>query len=558
MARHSQPPPPPPAEFDEPYDDQDWVAQALSGRDDLDFNAWVNRQIRTTPWWAVSLALHLLILAIAMAFKGSPALQAEEQPIFVNIKPPQVEKINIERPKDIIQNDKLLKDPNVVEDPVVKNAEVAEHNETADNEEFNQAKGESEDFISDKPLKGQGVYDAIGVGGGGGGKFGGRLGGKRNRVARGGGGDRTEGAVLAGLRWLARHQGDDGSWDAVNYSAQCKKTICEGKGYAEYNAGLTGLCLLAFLGAGYTHQSKETYSDPVTGKEMNFGRTVKEGLRWLIKNQDAEGCFGSRSVAKMMYNHTVGALAMAEAYGLTSSPLFKEPAQKGIDFLIAAKNPYKAWRYSPKCGDNDSSVTGWAVMALKSAEISGLSISRSAMEESKAFIDEITDKNYGKCGYRTAEDAGKRVIVEGKNDTYANHEALTAVGMVVRAFVDHDIQDPMLKLGARVLVGDLPVWDKVKKTNDYYYWYYGTLALFQYDGPDSGNKGDLWKLWNKAMVEAVVKNQDDSSAGCGHGSWSSDDRWGFEGGRVCSTALLTLTLEVYYRFDNAFGIGKRK
>ena len=32
------------------------------------------------------------------------------------------------------------------------------------------------------------------------------------------------------------------------------------------------------------------------------------------------------------------------------------------------------------------------------------------------------------------------------------------------------------------------------------------------------------------------------------GSWDTDDLWGGYGGRVYTTALATLTLEVYYRF----------
>ena len=36
------------------------------------------------------------------------------------------------------------------------------------------------------------------------------------------------------------------------------------------------------------------------------------------------------------------------------------------------------------------------------------------------------------------------------------------------------------------------------------------------------------------------------------------DRWGFAGGRVYATAINVLTLEVYYRYENVFGAGKRK
>lgn len=314
---------------------------------------------------------------------------------------------------------------------------------------------------------------------------------------------------------------------------------------------MTALSLLAFLGAGYTHLTKETYIDPHTNKKMCWGEVVKNGIKWLITSQDAEGCFGGRHGGKYMYNHSIAALAMAEAYGLTNASIFKEPAQKGIDFLLAAQNPYKAWRYSKLCNENDTSVTGWCVMALKSAEISGLQVGRVGFDGAKAFIMECTDEAYYKVGY-TAKGTGK-VVVPGKNEDWDGHEALTAVGMLCRTFIDHNKSDPALEGGAKLLVADLPQYSG--KKIDYYYWYYGSLALFQYDGPD----GKYWKGWNEAMKNAIVPTQKTKKDGCQDGSWDVDvDRWGFEGGRVYTTAINVLTLEVYYRYENAFGGSKRK
>jgi hypothetical protein len=100
-------------------------------------------------------------------------------------------------------------------------------------------------------------------------------------------------------------------------------------------------------------------------------------------------------------------------------------------------------------------------------------------------------------------------------------------------------------------VQDLPQWKPNKI--DFYYWYYASLALFQYDGPD----GPYWKKWNEPMKNALVPNQRSKKDGCPDGSWDPEtERWGFEGGRVYATAINALTLEVYYRYP-VFG-GTRK
>jgi len=67
-------------------------------------------------------------------------------------------------------------------------------------------------------------------------------------------------AVLEGLIWLARHQNPDGSWSPKQFSACCSgEQGCKGPGEEEFKVGLTGLSLLAFLGAGYSQLSCNVY-----------------------------------------------------------------------------------------------------------------------------------------------------------------------------------------------------------------------------------------------------------------------------------------------------------
>ena len=80
-----------------------------------------------------------------------------------------------------------------------------------------------------------------------------------------------------------------------------------------------------------------------------------------------------------------------------------------------------------------------------------------------------------------------------------------------------------------------------------YYWYYATLALFQVGGP-------AWKAWDGAMKPAIVNTQRRDGDYCGYkGSWDPIDPWGGDGGRVYSTAVNAMCLEVYYRYGRVFG-----
>jgi hypothetical protein len=130
---------------------------------------------------------------------------------------------------------------------------------------------------------------------------------------------------------------------------------------------------------------------------------------------------------------------------------------------------------------------------------------------------------------------------------------MTAVGMLCRIFIDKKQSDPVLPKSAKILTDDLPRYDPKasRPTVDYYYWYYASLALFQYDGPD----GQHWKKWNSAMLAALCPTQHTQSDGCQEGSWETvaTDRWGYAGGRVYATAINVLTLEVYYRYKSVFG-----
>jgi hypothetical protein len=519
--------------------------------------------VHKTPWWFISVFIHAIAFTIcALIVVIAKPIEDTEIVTVQAPKPPPPEP-EIEKPKDLEQTEKTVDIKAEVDDPIFKKAEESDRTESDNNEDFRENKGDSPNEVSDKPYKGPGLNDSIGSGGGGGGRYGHRLGGKANLVKKAGGSNVTEEAVKNALKWLARHQSADGSWAMKKYLDQCGRVgkyqgKCDPDGIHasvdvvthNFDVGNTSLALLAFLGAGHTHTSKETYDG------INFGDVVRNGLQYLLRVQDGDGCVGSKDVEQFMYNHTIAALALSEAYGLTGSNKFKDKAQKAIDYIIASQNPGKAWRYIYQAGENDTSVTGWAVMALKSADLSGLSFDKNvAYDGARAWLESVAYKAEGsgtggttrwKAGYQAPIDAD--VAIPGINDTFnSKHPSMTAIAVMSRIFMDKKRNEPKVAGGAAVLLEDLPKWDK--NEIDFYYWYYASLALYQFDGPD----GSHWKKWNKEMIDALVKNQNKEAEQDKAGSWEPVCRWSCKGGRVYGTAINALTLEVYYRYASVFG-----
>ncbi len=504
---------------------------------------FTDRLISRTPWWAISIGLHA-VLALVMVYVVALGSSADdEEAVVVHVAKKLRPLDEFDPPKDLPPTNKILDLKKTSEETVFRKTNEDRKVETRDEDFREMARGDDTSLVDKNPFKSRNPNSSIGLQGGGGGKFGTRIGGLNDRSRDGGGGPDTQGAVREALKWLARHQGSKGSWSVQGYSDRCGSVAkypgrcIPNPGYGDYEVGVTGLALLAFLGAGYSHHSRDLWDG------IRVGDVVRRGLEWLISQQDTDGCVGSREVHRHLYNHLIAALALCEAYGLTGSLLTRDAAQKSLDFTIAAQNPDRGWRYVSRQGENDTSVTGWGAMVLKSAEISGLSVPRTAYDGIRTWLDLVTSSDYYRVGY-DRRDTG--TVYDEHNKRFNGHEALTAIGMMARIFMDRNRGDARLAGGAQLLLRDLPKWDG--NDIDFYYWYNGSLAMFQFDGPS----GTGWLRWNGAMKEAVVHHQN-VNAGCKTGSWEPIDRWSCEGGRVYSTALNCLTLEVYYRYANVFG-----
>ncbi|MCU0726090.1 MAG: VWA domain-containing protein [Planctomycetes bacterium] len=418
------------------------------------------------------------------------------------------------------------------EGAVARDAMPGDHAETDGDLPFAESLG-GDDLASDAPFEGPSTGAAIGVGGGSGGAFGGR-GGHRNLRA-GGGSAKTESAIDLGLEWLSTHQDEDGKWDADAFMEHdVVEPASDGPGEASGDTGATGVALLAFLGAAETH------------KHGRYKKTVREGLRYLKTIQDPEGCFGPRDEARFPEGHAMAALAMCEAYALTASPLFKESAQRGVDFILKLRAPDLAWGRGTKPEGCDTEVSTWMLAALRSAKLAGLRVDEAAFAGMRAWLARVTDPDTGRAG--TAGRGADRTLPPELAAKYptARSEAPTAMALIARIFSGEDPQkSEAIAKGTALLMKALPSWDEAAGTVDVDALYFGTLAVFQVGG-------DAWKVWNEALRGQVLDRQRSEPA-ASRGSFDPVPPWGHTRGRVYSTALLTMCFEVYYRYARVFG-----
>ncbi|MBI3855017.1 MAG: terpene cyclase/mutase family protein [Planctomycetes bacterium] len=283
--------------------------------------------------------------------------------------------------------------------------------------------------------------------------------------------------------------------------------------------------------------SKEPVDANFPGR--TFGQAVQRGLTWLITHQDPEGCLGERGM-KYVYNHAIAALALTEAYLMTGAADLKEAADKAVQFTIAAQNPGKGWRYSARCGDNDTSVTGWGALGLKAGELAGFDVPRKSFDGAVAWLSEAAEEKFGFITGYNARGTGK-VYVPGKNEQFDHHPTMTAIGIFLRAMITKRRSDPPF-IGVETVLEDPPAW----RTNviDFYYWHWASLAVHQVEP-----YGPKWKKWYDAVKKALLEGQRPATEACRRGSWDPEmERWGGEGGRVYATAIGALVLETPYRY----------
>lgn len=346
--------------------------------------------------------------------------------------------------------------------------------------------------------------------------FASRLGNSKKIALKATGGDAsTEAAVEAALKFLSHAQRPDGAWDPIATGAGRERAplgLTRGSAGRRAATGITGLALLSMIGAGNTHQSGE------------YRENVYRGLAFLLGRQRNDGSLaGDASIYAAHYCHAMAALAIAEAAVMTGDPAALEATRRAISYSRSTQHPSTGgWRYTR--GDpGDLSQLGWQAMVIDAAVRSGAIDPPKPMQAGVArFLDSVRSGSAGGlASYRPGE---------GPTAT------MTAEALATRLLIGQKVAGATIREAESVLLAELPGTDRANASglDNYYYWYYATLALHQL-------QDDAWNQWNAALKERLLSTQRDD------GSWPDSTLWGGYGGTIYSTSMATLCLESYYR-----------
>jgi hypothetical protein len=357
------------------------------------------------------------------------------------------------------------------------------------------------------------------------------------REFRANGGNVQAGAsIAAGLKWLLRHQAQDGHWslDRFHEHGLCN---CTGAGDPD-DLAATALGLLPLLAAGETHKG--------AGKNNLYAKNVERGLKYLIFRQGDDGRLGDT-----LLGHALATLALCESYGLTADPILKRPAQKALDFLIAAQNADGSWS-ERKGGDASRPITddsmmvaslvplgdlfprasngrdvylfGWHMTALRSGRMAGLAVPNATFQKCNEFLDGLA-----------SEESSRYAAFRGGNATPAS----TACGLMCRQFLGIGRRNPGMANGVEYLLKE----SAPESLDTIRHGFHTTRVLHSMDG-------ESWEKWHPKMRDRLIESQDfglNPDHRDQKGSWPPDkDAHGKTSGRLMITSLSLLTLETYY------------
>jgi hypothetical protein len=299
-------------------------------------------------------------------------------------------------------------------------------------------------------------------------------------------------AVDRALAWLAKAQAKEGWYNGH---------------YGKTNA-VIGLVGMAFLSKGYT---------PGQGP---YGEVLNRCVDYILGHQRKNGTLDGGYGGGGMYSHCISTLLLSEVSGMVDPARQRkvdEALGRGLKVILSAQQLKKrsdlqgGWRYKPNSRDSDISVSGWALMALRSARLNGAPVPKSAIDDAVKFILRCRWKDGG-FGYMPRHGSGV---------------ARTGAALLCLELTGHHGEEVTRQAGD-YLLRPMKKGRFIHDRHFYYAVYYCSQGMFQLGG-------DYWESFADGMYTHMLKRQ------------QKDGSWRGGRGTVYSTAMSVLAMTVSYR-----------
>lgn len=360
-------------------------------------------------------------------------------------------------------------------------------------------------------------------------------------------------AVRAACEWLALHQESDGRWSCAKNNPWSGgipfPDFIEEDRYVD--AGVTGLAVLVLLGDGCRLDGE-------------FGGVARRGVEYLLRRQAPNGKIdcappwapsltGSASPHDpnphpsnaSNYNHTIGALALAEAYAMGGDEALRGPAQRAIAHLFAAETA-EDLPWGGYLRGEDAAPSVFAIQALVVAREAGLDVDPAWLDMGRDYVQALGDPTTGRPRFHH--------VMPYCLGGYDGAATLLAS----RAFLGMPLGDEPAKTAYAFIEPHRPNWnahfDIPKGTprspserwrNDddilnFWYFRFATIAHHTHGG-------ESWDRWRSELASVLVPMQRIDGDDCG--SWDPEGAWSRVGGRVYATCFCALALQAPYAYD---------
>ena len=331
-------------------------------------------------------------------------------------------------------------------------------------------------------------------------------------------------AIDQGLDWLARHQADDGSWDADGFQRRCEEseTPCDGIGKGQhgeevpcpFDDPITALATLAFLAAGHLEEDALHRS------------VVDAALEHL-------------SLADGTWTLPLALSVFAEVEALEGKGRFRDDVDALAAALLARRQEDGAFGYAaPYRPGSDVPYTALAVIGLLSAKDAGVPLPDDFAADIDRYLDSL-EETKGQLAY----------LADGRRYGYTPTATNAHLAAAMRELLAVDTGSARHRAHLRLIAKQKPKWKISFRTVEVpgrgevsvqvghlslYQWWYGTIASYQ-------RGGQTWRAWSSAAKRELVANQE--KRGCRRGSFPPAGTYERQtGGRVFATALGVLIL----------------